>query len=87
MVYLAGISRIFLNLAGDYAAPSGPALTDEPFALAPLAPAPSAPAGSMAHHATGLAADAGVSCPLCGAPAEPDDAFCGECGADLPRGA
>jgi hypothetical protein len=89
MVYLAGTCRIFLNLAGGYAGPSGPALADEPSTPAPLAPAPRFPAAPLAatpQGATAPAAEATHECPHCGMPAEPDDAFCGECGADLPRG-
>lgn len=83
MVYLAGTCRIFLNLAGDQTGPSGLVITDTPFTPAPLAPAPShasvAPAAAVPQPAH--------TCPHCNAPAEPTDAFCGECGADLPRGA
>ncbi|SDR55235.1 hypothetical protein SAMN05443245_7635 [Paraburkholderia fungorum] len=83
MVYLAGTCRIFLNLADGYAGPGGPALTVEP-----STPAPHFPAAPMATttQSTVPATDATHACSHCGTPAEPDDAFCGECGADLPRG-
>jgi len=79
LVYLAGICNIFLNLANARTPPAAPALSstsDNPAPFAAATVAPLAPAASAAR-----------TCPACHAPADPSDMFCGECGADLPRGA
>ncbi|HEV3430648.1 MAG TPA: zinc ribbon domain-containing protein [Paraburkholderia sp.] len=86
LVYLAGICNIFLNLAGANAAP--PASPDAPVSAAPRPP--HAPEPFTSHGPALLPdapANASPACAACGTRAEPEDAFCGECGADLPRGA
>jgi hypothetical protein len=96
MVYLAGTCHIFLNLASSDSAPCAPALAGSPFGPAPFAPEPYTPdaPATVAPAAASYVpvVPAAVPPPLahtcrhCGAPAEPTDAFCGECGRDLPRG-
>ncbi|VXB57931.1 conserved membrane hypothetical protein [Burkholderia sp. 8Y] len=85
LVYLAGICNIFLNLAGAHAAP--PAADDTPASPAPRAPLAPEP---LPPHAPAVLAHenhaASRACKACGAGAEAEDAFCGECGADLPGG-
>ncbi|MBB5463076.1 hypothetical protein [Paraburkholderia sp. Cpub6] len=83
LVYLAGTCNIFLNLAGTHAAPDAPTLSDAPVDPAPRSPLPpAAPAEqAVAPHS------ASRTCAACAAPSEPEDTFCGECGADLRRGA
>lgn len=76
-------------------APVSPVAPTAPAApAAPVAPVPSrAPVTSFETIASSVpvaavhAHDAAATCNACGALTEPDDAFCGECGADLPRGA
>ncbi|ASL42213.1 hypothetical protein bAD24_I01895 [Burkholderia sp. AD24] len=86
MVYLAGTCRIFLNLTASSVGTTGPSLSEASAAPAPLAPLPATTFATP--DATAASTDASArACPQCGAPAEPTDAFCGECGADLPRGA
>lgn len=89
LVYLAGICNIFLNLAGTHSAP--PAIGDAPTSPTPRSPLapdtvnprdPSYAAAAQPHVADAAA----PACKACGASAQPEDAFCGECGADLPRG-
>ncbi|WGS51730.1 zinc ribbon domain-containing protein [Paraburkholderia sp. D15] len=89
MVYLAGTCRIFLNLAASQAGPTGPALTATPYAPEPIGPMPTAGESDALTPPTSAtqATTASHACPQCGAAAEPGDVFCGECGADLPRGA
>lgn len=86
MVYLAGTCRIFLNLTASGAGTTDPSLTDASPTPTPLAPLPTTTFATP--DAPAATTDAAAhACPQCGAPAEPTDAFCGECGADLPRGA
>lgn len=87
LVYMAGTCRIFLNLAnagaGSAAASVGTSSTPPPASPAQFAPAPtSTPTPTPAKREQDL-----KTCPACHAPVEPDDAFCGECGADLPGAA
>jgi len=89
LVYLAGTCNIFLNLAGTRAAPDVPTPQDTPVGPTPHAPdAPLAPAAQVQQVEQPAALHTvPPTCGACDAPAEPDDTFCGECGADLRRGA
>jgi len=83
LVYLAGTCNIFLNLAGVPAAPDTPALND-----VSVDPSPRPPVLPVSPVSDGLKAGTpSRTCKVCGTPAGPDDAFCGECGSDLTRGA
>jgi hypothetical protein len=96
LVYLAGTCNIFLNLVSANTAWDAPTPGEghvDPAPRSPAAPAapvtPHAPLTSSASVAPPHAHDTATHscCSACGAVTEPDDAFCGECGADLPRGA
>jgi len=91
LVYMAGTSRIFLNLANGETSPQTAPL-DTPNAH-PAAPSQQAsPQASPAQAPTQTSTTPqqeqnAHACPACHAPTEPGDAFCGECGVGLPGAA